>query len=629
MASVQHLHDQCTSMHNSIPTTSDGIRRPSLHILDYESQQGQILGKRRSSSTCDWPRKWTDTGYDCTLYRHAFSSRSFPPSQARRQPNHRVSATAPITGRTTDENWNDARPASQQHRNSRVGGVKRHFDSIDNFSSEALNDRILDVSASPAPRRTSTSKPYYVVQDNIASANTLAPLRSEALPDFVHTTVFKSLPARDECLKLLKVFFNGFNQLIPLYLEESFMHLISNNPSPRPFEGNGLWASLNVALAIGSVTAASTTPSRMGAQAWGYLKNALSVTNELTMYNADSLSVQALLGMTLFFRGASNAQPSFSLLAAATRSSHALQLHRRRDNFQPNDDDDDASTEQKKRIFWITYFMDKEFSLRSGRPSIQDDNVIDVDLPSETPLDGIGTVLLAGPGVNTSRSVNSFRLMCDFSRLTGKLYAILRTAIAPETPHDHDEVRRALDNLTEELEEWKDSLPSDVRPGHEVSAAHWPLKLHIVSLNFAYHHCVAMIFALNERRGPSQRGSRPMQAQPYLRAKAERHVNSARASIRLIKCVARNDLRCIWVVLHYPVSALVILFANILRNPRGACARFDLGLISSMVVFLAELKLKTDVDGSAIERMYRVCARYERTARKILRGADGSSQDAF
>jgi len=43
-------------------------------------------------------------------------------------------------------------------------------------------------------------------------------------------------------------------------------------------------------------------------------------------------------------------------------------------------------------------------------------------------------------------------------------------------------------------------------------------------------------------------------------------------------------------ILYFPVSALVTLFANILQNPQDARARSDLKLMSSVVSFLTMLE---------------------------------------
>jgi Fungal specific transcription factor domain len=54
--------------------------------------------------------------------------------------------------------------------------------------------------------------------------------------------------------------------------------------------------------------------------------------------------------------GTPNPQPSFFLVAAAIRLAHSLGLHKRGTNFGMNA----SEIEQRKRVFWIAYMLDKE-----------------------------------------------------------------------------------------------------------------------------------------------------------------------------------------------------------------------------------------------------------------------------
>ena len=56
-------------------------------------------------------------------------------------------------------------------------------------------------------------------------------------------------------------------------------------------------------------------------------------------------------------QGTPNPQPGFFLLAAALRLAHSIGLHKRGSDFNLND----VETEQRKRVFWIAYIMDKEY----------------------------------------------------------------------------------------------------------------------------------------------------------------------------------------------------------------------------------------------------------------------------
>merc|ERR1719262_1807367 len=204
--------------------------------------------------------------------------------------------------------------------------------------------------------------------------------KPEVFGDLFERRIFRRLPPKNECLSLLKDFFENFNCMFPLFHQPTFMHLVDRQYSQDPYEGSGWWASLNVALALAHRlrVMSNLVPKAEDEKTWGYLKNAIAVVTELTMRNTDLLSVQALLGMGLFLQGTPNPQPSFFLVAAAIRSSHSIGLHKRGSGFNLNP----IEIEQRKRVFWIGYMLDKDICLRSGRPPAQDDDDMNVDLPS-------------------------------------------------------------------------------------------------------------------------------------------------------------------------------------------------------------------------------------------------------
>jgi hypothetical protein len=76
-------------------------------------------------------------------------------------------------------------------------------------------------------------------------------------------------------------------------------------------------------------------------------------------------------------------------------------------------------------------------------------------------------------------------------------------------------------------------------------------------------------------------------------------------------------------ILYYPVSALVTLFANILQNPQDSRARSDLKLMNHVVAFLSSLC--TDENTSAVRRMLNICSEFERISQVVLDKSDRES----
>ncbi|PKY06546.1 fungal-specific transcription factor domain protein [Aspergillus campestris IBT 28561] len=464
-------------------------------------------------------------------------------------------------------------------------------------------------------------------QDMISSAyvddNKWMYWKPEIFSDIFARRVFKPLPPKEEAMSLFRDFFENFNCMFPLFHEPTFMHLVERQYSRDPYEGSGWWASINVVLAIAHRlrVMSNLVPQEEDKKGWLYLKNSMGVLTELTMRNTDLLSVQALLGMSLFLQGTPNPQPSFFLVAAAIRLSHSIGLHKRGSGFGLNP----VEVEQRKRVFWIAYLLDKDICLRSGRPPVQDDDDMNVELPSDDPPDNIGNVPLAdGKG-----KFNLFRCMCRFAIIGSRVYKRLYSAKASK--QSDGELLNTIGELDKELEEWKDSIPLDFRPEHEIKASHTPLILHVVVLHFAYYNCLTTIHRMSVHHGYwtsrlsnyaiQGLNARPLNPRVFLSAVL--CVTAARASINLIKYIPQGDFACVWLILYYPVSALVTLFANILQNPNDARARSDVKLMNVVVNFLSTLV--SDESNGSIKRMLGLCGEFERIAQVVLDKAERES----
>ncbi|KAI4288286.1 MAG: hypothetical protein L6R35_002447 [Caloplaca aegaea] len=444
--------------------------------------------------------------------------------------------------------------------------------------------------------------------------------RPEIFSDMFARRTFMSLPPKHEALSLCKDFFDNFNLMFPLFHEPTFMHLVEKQYSRQPYEGSGWWASFNIALAIAHrIRVMSNLVSQEeDNKAWMYLKNAMGVLTELTMRNSDLLSVQALLGMAMFLLGTPNPQPSFFLVAAAIRLASSIGLHKRGSGFNLNP----VEVEQRKRVFWIGYILDKDICLRSGRPPAQDDDDMNVDLPSDDPMDNIGNI----PLVNGKGKINLFRLMCTFAVIESKVYRQLYSTKASK--QSDGALLNTIGELDKELEEWKDAIPIDFRPEHEIKAGHTPLVLHIVVLHFAYYSTLQTIHRMSIHHGYwtsrlsnyAIQGLNARPLNPRVFSSAALCVQAARASIHLIRYIPQGDYSCVWLILYFPISALVTLFANILQNPQDPRARSDVRLMNQVVNFLSLLAVTEEQGG--IKRMLGLCVEFERIAKLVLDKAE-------
>ncbi|KAI5461332.1 fungal-specific transcription factor domain-containing protein [Mariannaea sp. PMI_226] len=444
--------------------------------------------------------------------------------------------------------------------------------------------------------------------------------KPEVFGDLFRRPIFRPIPPKPEAMSLLRDFFENFNCIFPLFHQPTFMHLVEMHYSSEPYHGSGWWASLNVALAIAHRlrVMSNLVPQEEDEKAWAYLKNAMGVFPELVMRNTDLLSVQALLGMALFMQGTPNPQPSFLLISAAMRLAHSIGLHKRGTGFNLNP----IEIEQRKRVFWIAYMLDKDLCLRSGRPPAQDDDDMNVELPEADPADNIGNIPLAdGKG-----KMNLFRVMCEVAIIESEVYKRLYSVQASK--QSDGDLLNTIGELDQKLEAWKDSIPIDFRPEHDIKASHTPLILHVVMVHFTYYNCLTTIHRMSIHHGYwtsrlsnyAIQGLNSKPLNPRVFSSAVICTSAARASINLLRYVPQGDFACVWMILYFPVSALVTLFGNILQNPLDPRAKADNRSMDTVVTFLSMLGQEAEQGG--VHRMLGICSEFERIAKAVILKAE-------
>ncbi|KAI4147150.1 MAG: hypothetical protein LQ340_005677 [Diploschistes diacapsis] len=314
------------------PSTSDNAASKSPTLSDGGSQNG-ILTEAQSQSH-------TETSKDPEP-----SKRNSASSPKLRKQDEEVEAVAELMCSLVTNNYGETRFIASSD------GGKGSSSGFSIFSPKGIrwvNDKTGD-----------DSFQRMMTESNLDEGSTqFSPWKPEIFGDIFTRKLFRRLPPLSEALSLLKDYFENFNCMFPLFHEPTFMHLVHLKFSQNPYEGSSWWASLNCVLAIAHRlrVMSNLVPQEEDQKAWGFMKNALGVLAELTMRNTDLLSVQALLGMALFLLGTPNPQPSFHLVAAATRLAHAIGLHKKGSTFNLNP----VEIEQRKRVFWIAFLLDKE-----------------------------------------------------------------------------------------------------------------------------------------------------------------------------------------------------------------------------------------------------------------------------
>jgi hypothetical protein len=352
--------------------------------------------------------------------------------------------------------------------------------------------------------------------------------------------VFKPLPSKQEAIILVNKAFEGFNLAFPIFDQASATTML--NYPEGGHQDPSHWACLNVVLALAHRFRSMRTMNNQvdDREAWGYLQNALAVAPELTMLHPKLTSVQALLGMAMVVQGTPNPRPFSTLISQAIRMAQSLGLHRKnRDpNLTPRE------VEQRRRVFWVAYFLDKDNCLRTGQPPAQDDDEMDVELPSEVILDN--TVQFGD-----SPEVNYFNFHVKLSLIQGQVYKRLISVKAEKQSVTHRMVE--VKRLEGMLAVWRARVPIDFGEHYYMPVKRQPmmaLMIHKVILQMAYFATLNTIHQfsvpIEKWQSALQRVGVPSSERKHTPPPPIICVDEARNAIMLINVTPQGDYACIW-----------------------------------------------------------------------------------
>ena len=299
----------------------------------------------------------------------------------------------------------------------------------------------------------------------------------------------------------------------------------------------GRWACLNVVLALRPHFEHWTAQDVKDDDEFsGYFQTAFALVGHLMTLHVTLWSVQALLGMAILIQGTPDQGPVSLLVAAAMRLAHRMGLHRQCRDPKISA----AEIEERKRVFWIAYSFDKDLSLRMGQPSAQDDDDMDVDLPSD---------IDSGPiysGERTGMNLLNFRarLAQIQSQIYKRLYSVKATkqAVAERVV--------AATELEAMLRSWRASVPIDFIQDFDGQFLHLPTSGTIqypIMLQLLYFNSLAFVYnslPAQPRYRELQRIGDPMEVQ--LLSAPLIFATEARKAIQLLQVTPRRKYACVW-----------------------------------------------------------------------------------
>ncbi|KAJ6197855.1 fungal-specific transcription factor domain-containing protein [Bipolaris maydis] len=234
-----------------------------------------------------------------------------------------------------------------------------------------------------------------------------------------------------------------------------------------------------------------------------------------------------------------------------------------------------------RNIFWLIYMMDKELSLRTGQPPCLQDEHCDISFPPTyarrifSQMMGFGTETDLG-------TVYPFPGSPELSIIKSKAYNALYSARALRKTDA--EILRDIRELDDDLECWRLSVPLSYRPTVAFARATLPedvLVMPSTMLHLDYNHCVAAIHQATSRCQAWISGNQD--AMDGVGSSLELSIEASRSSLVYLQMASHLlDENSFWMVLYYPMSALLTLFYGILHRPLAPQSHKDLELLRSV-----------------------------------------------
>lgn len=404
---------------------------------------------------------------------------------------------------------------------------------------------------------------------------------------------FKALPPKHEVLDYIQKSFQGFNSIFPLFDRATFIRTFE---SPDiDIADPGWWACLNIVLALTHRFGGTSALDRKeDSEAWEYFQNAFAVSSQLT--TPTLWSVQALLGISIAILGTPYQSPSYLMISSAIKLAQRMGLHRK----QQEPGLSAIEVEQRKRVFWVAYCLDKEISMRTGQAPTQDDDDMDIELP-------IGDID-APNRASSPNMLDIFHFRVRLAMLQGQIYKNLCSVkAAKQSATERLLVAKRLETM---LKTWKTSVvvhfqQDFVRQEYQVPTSDPVVPG--VDLQLSYFNCITAIYNLSSilPRYREIQEEDPWRDEVGGLPADVTYIGEARKVIKLLHGTPQRHFACVWAVLYTFVSAITSLLTHIIYNPTNPLARADLKLIEPLVTLLSVLNNTGKND--QVGPMYRSC----------------------
>ncbi|OTA88312.1 hypothetical protein M434DRAFT_15062 [Hypoxylon sp. CO27-5] len=416
------------------------------------------------------------------------------------------------------------------------------------------------------------------------------------------------IPPLTEILPVVDDYFRDFNPALPLFYQHQFMQMLYNFYSEQDHskKSRAVWAAINIVLAIGYRIRAVEIDDIVVRFDDGKVKkcidNAQKELDELVTREEDTLGIQVLLGLVILFQTNTDQKPASVLIGTAVRLAHRLQLHVKESlsNFPPE------VARHRSNIFWLCYCFDKDVSLRSKIPSIQNEADVDLDLPGTESGDD-GNYLQS---IDGRTQFNYFRAKVQLAYLEGKVYDYL---LSNRSTRQSMEARQErVIHLAQLLDRWLQTIPTPLRLENITGTLDKAPLTHMILLYHTYLMCCTTVNGLYSLESPWAKAISGLTSETLETFDFQAHVCmkheqgllphlwndcviASRGCLQILNNRSCNGCN-LWLSSCAYFSAFIVLLANIVHSPSHELAVDDRLLIINNMERMEMLLERTKSD---------------------------------
>ncbi|KAH6888512.1 fungal-specific transcription factor domain-containing protein [Thelonectria olida] len=327
-----------------------------------------------------------------------------------------------------------------------------------------------------------------------------------------------TLPPLDDIIPTVERYFEQVNPFIPLFDETSFFRILMEwypalpsgvaRPSPngnKTGSRRAIFAAINVVLALSyrmpHAPPQKTTLTSEDPRVEICMQNIEHAINHLISGEEELLSLQVLLGLILLRIGCKDPQPATILIGSAVQLCCRLFLNDREENAKHSAE----SRLQRERVFWVTYILDKDISLRYHTAPLLSEADIDVDLPSDQPTRQSHVDL----GLSQEAVLfDYFNSRIQLAILQSQVYKQIYSNGATPQKLTPEERRARMFQLDDQLERWRRSIPEPLQMenlvassysdgmGSETTGSMAGIYTHMTELYCTYMSCLVRVHGI-------------------------------------------------------------------------------------------------------------------------------------